>query len=410
MFKKGRQAARVAVTLTVLAAAAVAGVVIWRHYLAAPWTRDGQVLAYVANLAPDVSGRILAVPLHASATVRGMGTLSTRFLVRVISFQDWLHNVRLNHRLITYSSKFYLARHLTLGAATMIEHSMVEVNGAHIHVAMTGQGRPLLLLHGWPEFWFTWEPVMQRLADRFRLIAPDLRGFGDSDKPSFPFGPDDQAADLSVLIEKLGIAPVGIVAHDVGGSVAQALARRSPRQIAGLFLFNFVYPGIGDRFNKPDHLRYVWHTYFNQSELAPKLLGISPDAVRLFITYFLHLWAHRKEAFDLPTIDAFVENFQKPGNLEGGFTYYRSVAAQRAKEAERHEQPPPIHLPTCVRWTECDPALPIAWTDRLGEFFTDLDFVPFPDAGHFPHHEQPGRAAQEIADFFGKIEQRGWPT
>lgn len=88
MFKKGRQAARVAVTLTVLAAAAVAGVVIWRHYLAAPWTRNRQVLAYVVNLAPEVSGRILAVPLHALATVRGMGTLSTRFLVRVISFQD----------------------------------------------------------------------------------------------------------------------------------------------------------------------------------------------------------------------------------------------------------------------------------------------------------------------------------
>jgi pimeloyl-ACP methyl ester carboxylesterase len=74
-----------------------------------------------------------------------------------------------------------------------IRHSMVEVNGAQLHVARTGEGRPLLLLHGWPEFWFTWKPMMERLSDRFELIAPDLRGFGDSDKPVGDFGPEDQA-------------------------------------------------------------------------------------------------------------------------------------------------------------------------------------------------------------------------
>ncbi len=69
-----------------------------------------------------------------------------------------------------------------------IHHSTVDVNGAKLHVARLGSGPPLLLLHGWPEFWLTWEPVMLRLADRFELIVPDLRGFGDSDKPLGPFG------------------------------------------------------------------------------------------------------------------------------------------------------------------------------------------------------------------------------
>ena len=87
----------------------------------------------------------------------------------------------------------------------MIQHSTIEANGARFHVAETGKGRPLLLLHGWPEFWFTWEPVMTRLADRFRLIAPDLRGFGDSDKPTGPFGPHDHASDLLELVNQLGI-------------------------------------------------------------------------------------------------------------------------------------------------------------------------------------------------------------
>ena len=70
-----------------------------------------------------------------------------------------------------------------------MQHLTVQANGAAFHVARIGQGQPLLLLHGWPEFWLTWEPVMTRLADRFTLYAPDLRGFGDSDKPDGPHRP-----------------------------------------------------------------------------------------------------------------------------------------------------------------------------------------------------------------------------
>ena len=84
-----------------------------------------------------------------------------------------------------------------------MEHLTVQANGAALHVARSGAGQPLLLLHGWPEFWLTWEPVMTRLADRFTLYAPDLRGFGDSDKPEGLFGPDQQAADMLALMDAL---------------------------------------------------------------------------------------------------------------------------------------------------------------------------------------------------------------
>jgi pimeloyl-ACP methyl ester carboxylesterase len=289
-----------------------------------------------------------------------------------------------------------------------IKHSEVAVNGAKLHVARFGSGRPILLLHGWPEFWFTWEPVMTRLADRFELIAPDLRGFGDSDKPVGRFGPVDQAADIAALIEQLGLRPVGVVAHDVGATVTQTLARLVPELIAGLFFFNFVYPGIGKRYANPAHLQETWHTFFNQSDLAPKLVAASPNAVRLFITHFLTRWAHREGTFDDATLDAFVRNFEKPGNLEGGFAHYRAVAQQRKDEYSGASTPPPIHLPTCVRWTDSDPTLDIAWADRLPEFFTDLDFQPFPGAGHFPHHENPDKAAAEIAGFFDRLPQSRW--
>lgn len=249
---------------------------------------------------------------------------------------------------------------------------------------------------------------MTRLADRFDLIAPDLRGFGSSDKPTGPFGPNEQTEDLVALVKVLGVAPVGVVSHDIGASIAQFFARKHPELIAGLFFFNFMYPGIGKRFTAPEHLQHVWHTWFNQSNAAVEVLDASPESVRRFVTYFLRIWTHRKEAIDDATIEAFVVNFQRPGNIAGGFAHYRAVAAQRRAEAAESPPPPqPIALPTCVRWTECDPTLPVAWADRLGEFFPDVDFAPFPDAGHFPHHEQPDRAAEEIAAFFVRLDREG---
>src|SRR4051795_12239870 len=126
-----------------------------------------------------------------------------------------------------------------------IQHGTLEYDCARLHFARAGSGPPLILLHGWPEFWLTWEPVMTRLADRFTLYAPDLRGFGDSDKPEGPFGPDQQAADMLALMDALGLPQAGIVGHDVGGALMQPLARKAPERIAGLFFFDFVYPGIG---------------------------------------------------------------------------------------------------------------------------------------------------------------------
>src|SRR5262249_52478759 len=119
-----------------------------------------------------------------------------------------------------------------------MEHLNVRANGAAFHVAKTGAGRPLLLLHGWPEFWLTWEPVMTRLADRFKLYAPDLRGFGDSDKPDGPFGPEQQAADMVALMDALDLKQAGIVGHDVGGALMQPLARNAPARISGLFFYD----------------------------------------------------------------------------------------------------------------------------------------------------------------------------
>lgn len=284
-----------------------------------------------------------------------------------------------------------------------MDHVTIRANGAAFHVARTGRGRPLLLLHGWPEFWLTWKPVMARLADRYTLIAPDLRGFGDSDKPHGPYGPDQHTDDILALLDALGIDQAGVVGHDVGGAVMQPLARKAPERIAGLMLFDFVYPGIGARMAAPDRLNHIWYQSFHQMEMAPALVGATRESCRTYIGHFLRNWSHRKAAFD-DVIEDFADNFFKPGNLAGGFAHYRASHAGRVKMMQG-EAPalPPITVPTCIRWAEHDPLFPYSWTDRLGETFSNLDLAMFPDVGHFPHREDPDRAAAEIAGFFARI-------
>jgi len=288
----------------------------------------------------------------------------------------------------------------------MIEHQTVKANGASFHVARTGRGKPLLFLHGWPEFWLTWEPVMTRLAGRFSLIAPDLRGFGDSDKPDGAFGPDQHTADMLALMDALGIERFGVVGHDVGGAVMQPLARAAPGRLAGLFFFDFVYPGIGARMGAPDRLNHIWYQSFHQMEMAPALVGATRDSCRTYIGYFLKNWSHRKDAFD-DVQDAFTDNFMKKGNLAGGFAHYRAAHAPRVKMMQG-EAPKlsPIDVPTCVRWAEHDPLFPYVWTDRMGDTFLNLDLAMFAGVGHFPHREDPDRAANEIAAFFEKLNWR----
>ena len=284
-----------------------------------------------------------------------------------------------------------------------MQHLTVEANGASFHVARVGTGKPLLLLHGWPEFWLTWDPVMARLADRFTLFAPDLRGFGDSDKPEGPFGPDQHAADMLALLDALGVTQVGVIGHDVGGAATQPMARQAPRRLSGLFFFDFVYPGIGPRMAEPERLNNIWYQSFHQTEIAPALVGATRESCRIYIGYCLKQWAYRKAAFD-DVLDAFTDNFLKPGNLAGGFAHYRAAHAGRIRMIKGEApQLPRIDVPTCIRWAEHDPLFPFAWTDRLGETFSNLDLALFSGVGHFPHREDPDRAAAEIAKFFTRV-------
>ena len=280
-----------------------------------------------------------------------------------------------------------------------MQHATLHAAGADFHLVTAGDGPTLLLLHGWPEFWLTWAPVMHRLAPRFRLIAPDLRGFGASSKPAGPWGAEDHARDMLALLDALGAGRVGVVGHDVGGAIMMALARQAPDRLRGLFFFDFAHPAIGPRMGTPDRLTEIWYQSFHQMAMAPALVGASRETCRAYIGHFLHHWSHQKSAFD-DVLEDWVDNFLQPGNLEGGFAYYRAAHASRIAMMQGAPPAPAVTVPTCVRWAEHDPIFPFAWTDTLGDVFTDLDLAMFEGVGHFPHREAADQAAAMIEAFF----------
>lgn len=262
-----------------------------------------------------------------------------------------------------------------------------------------GRGLPLVFLHGWPEWSAVYRKNLPVLAREFRVLAPDLRGFGDSEaQPATSV--ESYVEDLENFVDALGLGRFGLVSHDVGAFLAQDYARRHPERLAGLFFFDCPHFGLGRRWLEGGQLREIWYQSFHQLPLAIDLVGSSPAACRAYFGHFLRHWAHDKSAFDA-VLDEWVAMFLRPGRLAGGFAWYKAANARRLEAMQKPAAAPAkITVPTRVLWGESDPILRAEWRDTLPEIFTDLTVELAPDAGHFVHWEQPALANQRIAAFF----------
>lgn len=285
-----------------------------------------------------------------------------------------------------------------------------KVNGITIHYFRKGTGQPLILLHGWPEFSRVWRHNIGPLSERFDVVTPDLRGFGDSSKPDGApekaYRVDDHVEDLKGLVDALGFKRIGLVAHDVGAYVAQAFARKYSERLIGLFFFDCPYPGIGKRWRDADHIKEIWYQTFHTMPFAADLVGHSRETCALYFKHFLDHWAHEPGRFSEEDLEAWTDNFMKPGNLAGGFAWYQAAREARLEQM-RHGAPilPKISVPTRVRWGESDSVLRVDWSDRLNDYFSDVDFAPFPGVGHFGMYEKPAEANHEIIDFFDDLSE-----
>ncbi|MGB7183958.1 MAG: alpha/beta hydrolase [Burkholderiaceae bacterium] len=288
-----------------------------------------------------------------------------------------------------------------------VTHSNIKANGIDMHVARAGNGLPLVLLHGWPEFWYAWHKLVPLLSDKFELIMPDLRGFGATEKPHKHPSDQDNAAvmaeDIYALAGALGLKQFGLVSHDVGSQVAQMFARRHAGRLTGLFFFNCVHAGIGKRWFEPGHLSEIWYQSFHQKPWAAELIASSREAARIYFGHQMAHWAHDPKTFDAD-LDIWLDNFLAPGNMQGGFNWYISANAARIA-VMKGEAPllPPITTPSYVFWGRHDPVIKAQWADNIGDSFLDVTVEIAEDAGHFVHYEMPDHAAQKIAAFFSRL-------
>ena len=282
-------------------------------------------------------------------------------------------------------------------------HQYADVNDLRYHYVRQGRGPPLLLVHGWPGFYYEWNLNIGPLSKHFDVVAPDMRGYAYTDKPDLPpeqgYTPTVFAEDIRALLDHLGWDKASIVSHDFGSVWTQQFARTYPQMVDRLVFFQPVYPGIGPRFLEPGRAFESWYLMFHQLPWAEELVGSSRRATELYLRHFLSHWSFDKTLWTDQEIAAFVEAFSQPGALRGGFNCYRA-AFRTAGQGTGGD--PKIHAPTLVLWAENDPILPVTWSDKLGDFFPNLTLRQVPQAGHWLMREKPELVNEAIIEFCGR--------
>jgi pimeloyl-ACP methyl ester carboxylesterase len=268
----------------------------------------------------------------------------------------------------------------------------------------TGDGPPVVLLHGWPGSRTDFRRVVPLLAEVAEVVVPDLRGFGESDKHAVP--PDEgytgfaQARSVVGLLDELGLGSVVLAGYDIGSRVAQTVAAQSPDRARAMVVCPPL-PGAGERLLGPDVHREFWYQHFHRTDLPERLLDGDRAAVRAYLEHFWTHWSGPSYTPDAADLDRLAEAYASPGAFLASLGFYRQgpgiLARGLAEQAPAPEGRLPV--PTRVLWPAHDPLFPPAWGDRLEEFFADVSVTPLPESGHFVPLEAPEAFASAVRAF-----------
>ncbi len=285
------------------------------------------------------------------------------------------------------------------------DHRHVAANGIHIHAAIGGSGPPLLLLHGYPQTHVLWRHVAPRLAEHFTVVAPDLRGYGASDKPAADadgsgYAKRTMAMDMVELMAALGFPAFMLAGHDRGGRVAYRLALDHPDRVLRLATLD-IMPTL-DTWEGLTGTRGLaaWHWYFlAQPPGVPEpMISADPDA---FLGNLLASWLGRKDAIEAEAFTAYAAAFRDPETIRATCDDYRAgathdIAIDRAdREAGRR-----IRCPLLVLWGERDgPLADDRYVTVWERWADDVRGQPIP-GGHFLPEEAPAETTAALLAFF----------
>lgn len=278
-----------------------------------------------------------------------------------------------------------------------LRHESVRTNGIQLHCAIAGDGPPLVLLHGFPDGWATWRRQLEPLSKRFTVVAPDLRGYGASDRPEgiAAYGMRQLVDDIAGAIDTLGWKKAHVAGHDWGGAIAWSLAMGRPDRVDRLAILNAPHPVIFRRQLKGwAQLRRSWYVFFFLLPWLPEA-GLGANGCRRLRAVIRTSFADRK---NLPEaeLEAWIEPFQQPGALQAALNYYRAAA-----RPSLGVKPAVIDAPTLLLWGERDTALGRSLTEGLEPWVPRLTRHYFPDAAHWVHLEASDGVTAKLAEFFG---------
>lgn len=270
------------------------------------------------------------------------------------------------------------------------------VGDQRVRYLAAGAGDTLVVLvHGWPASADSWRDVIPRLAGRYRVVAPDLRGVGGSASPSRDYSKAALARDLHAFVRTLGARRVVVVGHDVGGMVAYAYARQFPADVAGVAILDVPVPGFApwDAIAASPH---AWHYDFHaQRPLAEQLVA---GRQATYFRYFVDRTAGNARAIDDAEIARFARAYESPTQLAAGFGFYRTFDQDAAFNAAHRG---PLRVPLLLVGGDRGMAATTAVTAAAmrAHGATDVRTATVTRSGHWVAEEQPSQVAGLIDRF-----------
>ena len=284
-----------------------------------------------------------------------------------------------------------------------LEHGFLNAGEVRLHYVTQGKGPLLLLLHGFPDYWYGWRHQIPELSKTHHVVAPDLRGYNDSDKPRARDAYRMQAlvGDVASAVRELGYKKAVVVGHDWGGAVAWAFAYAHPEMLDGLVILNAPHPAkFAAAIRTWSQIRRSWYMFFFQLPWLPEW-AITRNDGELMVTVY-RAAATQKNAVTDADLKAYRAAVQKPGAASGMLNYYRNLlgAAGRARSLGK------IKVPTLVVWGMDDVALGPQLIEGLDRHVDNLTLARVERAGHFVHQERPDIANQHIRKFLDGLERK----
>ncbi len=277
-----------------------------------------------------------------------------------------------------------------------VTHRQVRARGVEFHLAEAGSGEDVVLcLHGWPQHWYEWRHLMPALADRHRVLALDLRGFGWSDAPSDGYEKEELATDVLAVLDELGLEQVKLVGHDWGGWVGFLLCLRAPQRFERFLALNILPPWVSARAMIP----HLWRFWYQWLILSPGI-GYGLHRSGKFVPKVLVGASTRREAWDEETLSAFAENLAEPARARAAVQMYRVFNLREALPIMRgryaHQR---LEVPTRLLFGTDDTALRPEIMDGYQRHAEDMEVELVPGCGHFIADERPDLVAERAREF-----------